>query len=615
MKKILFLTLFLAVLSCKKNEPPIVIINTPEANEIILLGDPINISTSVEDLDGIISEVRVLINDIGIVSLTAWPYNYTISSDNYEPGEYEIKVIALDDDGAESTANTSIKIGTIADVYTDSVLDIGTVYALVGGFYTKGSEEVTEKGVYWSKLTNPESTGEKFSISDNSANFSDTLKGLDYSTKYYIKAYAVNDIGASLGTETSFTTLTPTLPKVTTIEISEVSGESARISGIINSDGGIPIIERGLYWDTIPTPELNGNKVKSGDGIGEFNVIVNNLKKGTLYYVRLYAENEIGTAFGEIKSFSTNDIPSLLTTCEITPGSTIAKIGGSIITNGGSEVIERGVYFSKSPDPALGGTKTTIDTDNDIFSITKNNLEYNNVYYAVSYAINDVGEGLGNSIEFLVSDVTGFISDIDGNSYKTVLIGDQWWMAANLSVTRFNDGSSLIKEESFSSWLENENPAYCWFNNDEITNRNPYGAMYNAYAIESNKNICPSGWHIPSDDEWKILESILGMPDNELDNLGYRGTLEGGKLKETGTTHWKTPNTAASDEFGFSAIPGGMRSPNNDFVSFGNAGFYWTSSTNELGDFYRRLLYYEESRIHRSTSPHNTGLSIRCVKD
>ncbi|NLA50396.1 MAG: T9SS type A sorting domain-containing protein, partial [Bacteroidales bacterium] len=185
-----------------------------------------------------------------------------------------------------------------------------------------------------------------------------------------------------------------------------------------------------------------------------------------------------------------------------------------------------------------------------------------------------------------------FFACTDGNyyNYPLIQIGGQIWMAENLKTTKLNDNSAINYALNVLS------PAYCWYNNDESTYKNSYGGLYNYYAVSTGK-LCPVGWHIPTQDEWTILTDFSGDT-----------SVAGGKLKETGTKHWKSPNTGATNEFGFTALPGGAY--NTKFFDV-NQNTYWWSGTSGL--FYQ--LYYNSSSIGKNTTSWTDMFSVRCVKD
>ena len=195
----------------------------------------------------------------------------------------------------------------------------------------------------------------------------------------------------------------------------------------------------------------------------------------------------------------------------------------------------------------------------------------------------------------------GSMSDQDGNTYKTILIGTQTWMAENLSTTKFNDGTVIPLVTDPVMWSNLSAPACCWQNNDPAR-KVTYGVLYNWYAINTGK-LCPAGWHVPSDADWTVLTDYLGGAN-----------VAGSKLKESGFRHWKSPNTGATDESAFSAYPGGKRlgSPDGSFGDLGEIGWWWTSSSDKDWAV-NRLLQYNSINIQNYFHPKNYGLSVRCV--
>jgi uncharacterized protein (TIGR02145 family) len=202
--------------------------------------------------------------------------------------------------------------------------------------------------------------------------------------------------------------------------------------------------------------------------------------------------------------------------------------------------------------------------------------------------------------------------DVEGTVYKSVYIGNQLWQAENLRTTKFNDGTPIPVVENQSTWFKNFSsttavPMVSVYNND-LTLKQQQGVLYNWYVLDSlsngNKNICPQGWHVPTDNDWKLLEEYLGGPERA-----------GGKMKETGSLNWVNPNTAATNESLFSALPSGYRMYSGSFVNKGSNGFYWTSSENNGSNAYFRYLQNESARIVKNSIHKASGLSIRCVKD
>jgi uncharacterized protein (TIGR02145 family) len=211
---------------------------------------------------------------------------------------------------------------------------------------------------------------------------------------------------------------------------------------------------------------------------------------------------------------------------------------------------------------------------------------------------------------------TGTLTDIDGNVYKTIKIGDQWWMAENLKVTRYRNSDPIpnVTDNSNGEWSNLSTGAYCAYNNDE-SNVATYGRLYNWYAVNDSRNIAPEGWHVPSDEEWKQLEMFLGMSQSQADNSGRRGTDEGGNMKEDGTAYWSSPNTGAANKSGFCALPGDCRNINGYFFYMGRYAYFWSSSEYNNSYAWYRLLHYSYSPIYRYYLHKQYGFSLRLVRD
>jgi uncharacterized protein (TIGR02145 family) len=226
---------------------------------------------------------------------------------------------------------------------------------------------------------------------------------------------------------------------------------------------------------------------------------------------------------------------------------TTAVSGGTVTSDGGSDVILRGICWSTHKDPTIKDEKTIEGDSIGSFSSCMRDLDVNKTYYVRAYAVNKAGVGYGNSISFTTPNT---IKDIDGNIYHAIKIGTQVWMLENLKVTRFNDGKEIPLVTENDSWTYLSTPGYCYFNNN-TANGTTYGAMYNWYAVNTHK-LCPRGWHVPTDEEWSTLINYLG---------GL--SAASGKIREAGFTHWLSPNIDANNLSNFTALPGGYRSCNS----------------------------------------------------
>jgi len=196
---------------------------------------------------------------------------------------------------------------------------------------------------------------------------------------------------------------------------------------------------------------------------------------------------------------------------------------------------------------------------------------------------------------------TGTVTDIDGNTYKTIKIGTQTWMVENLRTTKYNDGTAIPNVTDKDQWTKLTTGAYCWYDNN-TANKNKYGALYNWYAVDTKK-LAPKGWHVPTDAEWTTLINYLGGE-----------STAGGKMKAT--TGWNSPNTGASNSSGFSAFPSGNRNAyDGTFNGAGNYGYWWSSTANGSSGAWYRYLYYNDAKAYRKYKSRSLGFAVRCLKD
>jgi uncharacterized protein (TIGR02145 family) len=389
-------------------------------------------------------------------------------------------------------------------------------------------------------------------------------------------------------------------PTLSTAEVSEITSTTAKCGGTITSDGGATVIVRGVCWSTNPTPTVADNKTTNGAGAGSFISTITALTANTSYFVRAYATNSSGTGYGMTMAFTTlpPTVPVLTTTdvSEIAP--TTAQCGGTITSDEGAYITARGVCWSTNPTPTVADSKTIDGADVGSFISYITDLTACTPYYVRAYATNSVGTGYGDAMLFTTAHETGTVTDIDGNIYQTVKIGNQWWMAENLKVTHYRNGEAIPNVTDDVSWNSITTGAYCNYDND-VNYVATYGRLYNWFAVVDSRNMAPTGWHMPSDAEWQTLIDYLG---------GL--SVAGGKMKETGTLHWNAPNTGATNESGFTALPGGYRSG-----SMGGDAYFWSSTQYDSGAAFRRFLYFNNSAVERYFAGKGDGFSIRCVKD
>lgn len=282
-----------------------------------------------------------------------------------------------------------------------------------------------------------------------------------------------------------------------------------------------------------------------------------------------------------------------------------AKAEGNIIDIGNG-ITEHGHCWSATSNPTVNDLKTSLGVVSKTGSYTSilQSLQHAMKYYIKAYLVDHNSDTIyGRESWFRTKPETGYVKDIDGNGYITVRIGSQWWMAENLKTTKLNDGTDIPMVFDNKTWGSLTTIAYCWYKNDEENYKNEYGALYNWYAVNTGK-ICPVGWHMPSDNEWTTLTNYLGGEN-----------VAGGKLKEASTTHWDSPNIGATNESGFTALPGGSRLSNGEFRDIGQNGNWWSSTEQSSQFAWQRVMFRNLNGVGRVGCNMEYGFSVRCLKD
>jgi len=321
------------------------------------------------------------------------------------------------------------------------------------------------------------------------------------------------------------------LPEVETNAVTNIDISEATFNASIKNDGGTDIIIKGFVWGLEENITLSSNMGFSENGAGSNNYSheLTNLETETAYYVKAYATNEIGTAYGDAISFTT------------------------------------------LPEPWNGEPCPDCET----------------------------------------------ITDADGNLYRTVQMGNQCWLAENLKTTKYNDNETIQVVVDNNEW-KNLNTGACCVYNNEASNKDDYGMLYNNYAVETGK-LCPEGWHVATDNEWKTLEgfadSQYGIDDEVWHNEGWRGSDTGRKLK-TSDVWYSGTDEQGTDNFGFGAFPAGQRNADNGaFERINEWGLWWAAKEQGETNVYRRHMSNHEDNIARFPSNPVSGYAVRCVKD
>ncbi|MCK5775269.1 MAG: PKD domain-containing protein [Bacteroidales bacterium] len=281
-------------------------------------------------------------------------------------------------------------------------------------------------------------------------------------------------------------------------------------------------------------------------------------------------------------------------------------------------------FTDKSTNTPTSWTWDFGDGNTSTLQNPSNKYETEGTFAVSLVATNADGSDTENKASFItVSAPAGeMVTDYDGNSYQTIEIGTQTWMKENLKVTHYPDGTAIPYVTDNAAWVDlgdnNDDDAYCFYNNNLNNEEETYGALYTWAAAmggtgwSSNTNpsgvqgVCPDGWHLPSRNEWLQL----------LDFLGGR-MVSGGKMKEAGTSHWLSPNTGADNSSGFTGIPSGYRSYTGDaeFNNLGEAAIYWSATEYDGSRSYYSRLRYNYVQGSDGSNKNSTGYSVRCVKN
>lgn len=397
-------------------------------------------------------------------------------------------------------------------------------------------------------------------------------------------------------------------PDITTADAVDVTLTSASVPVTITSAAGDNITARGLCWSANPNPELNNqtSKTENGTGAGSFTAAMTNLtlKK---YYARAYANVGDLVFYGnEITVDIEALVPAITTTKLSTSADATSLVIRTAITYTHSlPITEQGILWKSGAGSLTisNGTKIIDGGSSLTFDQGMGSLSAWTTYSIRGYAITDLGIFYSSVLAIVTIPPVAFgsVSDFDGNTYRTVVVGNKTWMADNLKVTHYNDGAAMMGATSQDQFKAASSGAYVGYNASS-NNAATYGYLYNEYAVNTNM-VCMTGWHVPSAAEWMALAENLGGTD-----------AAGGRMKSS--TTWNNPNVAADNESGFNGLAGGSYcrvclSNNGIFADQGTDGYWWSSTT---GTFY--YLTNDMSTLRTKNTAHvNDGLSIRCVKD
>ena len=440
-------------------------------------------------------------------------------------------------------------------VTTNNVSSITINSAVCGGNVTNaGNLTVTARGVCWSTSPNPKISNSKTTDGRGVGAFNSNITGLREGTTYYVRAYATNSKGTAYGEEKSFTTLSTTIPTVTTNNISSITANSAVCGGNVSDAGNLTVTARGVCWSTSPNPTINDSKTTNGSGMGIFTSNITGLTDGITYYVRAYATNSKGTAYGEERSFTT--LPATIPTVTTNNVSSItanrAVCRGNVTYNGGLTVTARGVCWSTSPNPSINNSKTTDGSGVGRFTSNITGLTENTTYYVRAYATNAVGTAYGEEKSFTTSPSTGGI-----NGHNWVDLG----LPSGLKWATCNVGATT--PEGYGNY-------YAWgetTTKTEYTEQNSvtYGQQMSDISGNSAYDAARANWggtwRMPTKAEMEEL----------VNNCTWQWTTQ------NGVNGYRVTGTNGNSIF----LPAAGRCRGTSHYLVGEDGYYWSSTPDE----------------------------------
>lgn len=508
-------------------------------------------------------------------------------------------------------------------ITTTAISNITQTTATAGGSVgASGGSDVLVRGVCYDTTASPTFDKNLYATSGSGTgaftlNLTDLLSG----KKYYVRAYAINSVGASYGPEVNFTTLAIiNAPTVTTGAATNILVSGATCGGSISNNGGSgqTITEKGIQYSTTASILESDAKIAGIGPESGFTATITGLNSSSEYFYRAYAKNSDGkTGYGSVMSFTTAGNPTATVSTGMVTGVGLVKnaalyeatVTANLTNLNGGVFVKKGfVWSSTNSNPTMaskeGIKENAVSIPSGTFYLTISDAPrlktvYVRAFVTTSFGGNEV-TGYGNVVSF-----NTFIEDVENNKYNIVKTGGKIWMKESLKTKKFRSGSTINGYPTSANWLgaaAGSLPGWCYLEGGDPASANWGGLMYNGYAIKDPEGLCPVGYHVPTKGDWDALVAE------------YFGENSAGEFLKSNSSLWSSGS--GTDVSGFSGMPSGIRLYNTGTHSgTGGRGIFWTTEIVDNSTFNARVMRSDDNTLKGYWANLGSGLPVRCVND